>query len=243
MKYLFSLLLVLSVVLALGQESTPDTSSIKQYNMVKIGGSAQVNISFYSRYDYYYYESFYYGGGYYYDDIIYETGGNEHIFLAYEHVWDFTKKSLALGIEPQIGFSYYSNNSRYLSTAYTGVRFKFYWLSKPNFRMGLATYFGYTYANRESTVSVPMEGGMYHQNRQLTTHYNQFSGDISLIPFQFRIKNSPISIESQFALFGLNVTKVNSEKYDSGYDENYSYQDVIPSIFALKFELRIGFEF
>lgn len=242
MKYLFSFLLLLSVVLAHAQEGAADTPSLKQFNMLKIGGSAQVNINFTSRYDYYY-DSYYYGGEYYYNDIIYETGGNEHLFLAYEHVWDFTKKSLALGIEPQIGFSYYKNSGKDLSTAFTGVRLKFYWLSKPYFRMGIATYYGYTYANMENTIAVPMAGGMYYQNRQLTTHYNQFSGEISLIPFQFRIKNSPISIESQFALFGLNVTKIKSEKYDNGYEENYSYQDVVPSIFALKFELKIGFEF
>lgn len=242
MKYLFSFLLVISVLLAFAQENTTDESSVKQFNMVKIGGSAQVNINFGSRYDYY--DSYYYGSSYYYDDIIYETGGNEHLFLAYEHVWDFTKKSLALGIEPQIGFSFYNNNNnRTLTTGYTGVRLKFYWLSKPYFRMGIATYFGYTYANKENTIAVPMAGGMYYQNRQLTTHYSQFSGDISLIPFQFRIKGSPISIESQFALFGLNVTRLKSEKYNNGYEENYSYDDVIPSIFALKFELKIGFEF
>ena len=229
----------MSVVVVLAQDDTNETSSIKQYNVLKIGASAQVNINFGN---YGYYDSYYYGG-YYYDDFISESGGNEHIFLAYEHVWDFTESRTAIGIEPQIGVSIYNHYNRKLTTGYGGVNLRFYWLSKPNFRMGMATYFGYTYANGENTVSVPMAGGAYYQNRQVTTHYSQFSGDISLIPFQFRLKGAPVTIGSQFALFGLNVTRISSDRYNTGYNDDYSYRDVVAGIYALKFELKIGYEF
>lgn len=218
------------------QEETTEVKAVENFNLVKIGGSIQANISFWG-YDYEYYDGY---GYHYYDDYyIYETGPNSHLFLAYEHIWQFNNSSTAVGVEPQIGFSFY----KYLTTGYTGVNLKFYWLSKPYFRMGMATYFGYTYANKDRTVAVPMEGGAYYQNKEITTHYNQFSGDISLIPFQVRVKGAPITIESQFALFGFNATKIRSERYDNGYDDDYFLDDTRGSIYALKFELKIGYEF
>lgn len=236
MKYIFSIFLALILTAGFAQSDTEEVDEVKHYNLIKIGSSIQANIEFY------YYDSYRYDG-YYYDDYnyytVYESGANTHLFLAYEHIWEFPQSKTALAIEPQLGFSFYRN----LTTAYTGAQFKFFWANKKYWRMGMAMYFGYTYANRDRKVSVPMEGGMYQQRKQITTHYHQFSGDISIIPFQFRVKGAPITIESQFALFGLNITKMRSENYDNGYNSNYFYDDVWPAIYTLKFELKIGFEF
>ena len=206
------------------------------FNLVKIGSSVQANISFWG-YDYVYYDSYY---NYYYNDYyITESGPNTICFWLMSTSGNLTIQEQLLGIEPQIGFSFYE----YVTTGYTGVNLKFYWLSKPYFRMGMATYFGYTYASQERKVAIPMDGGAYYQNKEITTYYNQFSGDISLIPFQFRLKGAPITIESQFALFGFNATKIKSEKYNNGYENDYLLNDTKGSIYALKFELKIGYEF
>jgi hypothetical protein len=238
MKYILGILFVLAFTVISAQTDTAEFKAVTNYNQVKIGSSIQANINLYG-YDYEYYDG--YGGYYYYynDEYIYKTGPNTHLFLAYEHLWQFNHSSIAVGIEPQIGFSFYE----YITTGYTGVNLKFYWLSKPNFRMGMATYFGNTYANKERKVAVPMDGGAYYQNKEVTTHYNQFSLDISLIPFQFRVKGAPITIESQFALFGFNATRIKSERYDNGYDDDYYRDKIRGSIYALKFELKIGYEF
>lgn len=236
MKYLLGIFLVLAFTVVNAQEETVEVKAIENLNQVKIGASIQANISFWG-YDYYYDDFGYYH--YYDDNYIYESGPNTHLFLAYEHIWQFNNSSTAIGIEPQIGFSFYE----YITTGYTGVNLKFYWLSKPHFRMGMATYFGYTYASKERTVAVPMDGGAYYQNKEVNTHYNQFSGDLSIIPFQIKVKGAPITIESQFALFGFNATNVRSERYNNGFENDYFLKDTRGSIYALKFELKIGYEF
>lgn len=235
MKYILGILLGLAFTLVNAQTDTTKVKTVEGFNLVKIGASIQANISFWG-YDYEYYGGYHY---YYDDNYIYESGPNTHLFLAYEHIWQFNNSSTAIGIEPQIGFSFYE----YITTGYTGVNLKFYWLSKPFFRMGMATYFGYTYASKDRKVAIPMDGGAYYQNKDVTTHYNQFSGDIALIPFQIRVKNSPITIESQFSLFGFNATRIKSERYDNGYNNDYYLNDTKGSIYALKFELKIGYQF
>lgn len=236
MKYFFGIIFSLAFLSVAAQTETDTNKAVSNFNLVKIGSSIQANISFWG-YDYVYYDGF---DSYYYDDnYIMLDGPNTHLFLAYEHIWQFNKSSVAVGIEPQLGISFYE----YLTTGYTGVNMKFYWLSKPYFRMGMATYFGYAYASKDRKVAVPMDGGAYYQNKDITMLYNQFSGDISLIPFQFKAKSIPITIESQFALFGFNATRVRSEKYNNGYENDYFLDDVRGSIYALKFELKIGYEF
>ena len=237
MKYILGVLLILAAVSSQSQTETVTEKAVTNFNQVKIGSSIQANISFWG-YDYDYY--FDYGNYYYiYDSYITRTGPNTHLFLAYEHIWQFNKSKIALGIEPQLGFSFYS----YITTGYTGTNLKFYWISKPYFRMGMATYFGYTYASHDNLVSIPMDGGMYYQNKEITTYYSQFSGDISLILFHVKAKGAPIIVESQFALFGFNTTKYKSEKFNNGFDDDYFREGTRGSIYATKFELKIGYEF
>lgn len=238
MKYIYSLLFLFVFVSVSAQELTPEPRTVTNYNLIKMGSSIQANFVLFGR-DYYYYDDFGNYYGYYYNDYLSETGPNTHVFLAYEHIWQFSRTNTAVAIEPQLGVSIF----KYVTAAYTGANMKFFWVNKPNWRMGMATFFGYTYATRENTVAVPMDGGMYYQNQQVTSRYHQFSTDIALIPFQFRLNNIPIIIESQFAFFGLNVTSRRTENFDKSSDYYYDGNNTIGSIYSTKFELKIGYEF
>ncbi len=86
-----------------------------------------------------------------------------------------------------------------------------------------------------------MDGGAYQQRIPVTLNFHSVSFGPAFIPFQIRIKNSPIIIENMITLMGINViSEVTNEYPVSGNEyERYSNKQVYP--YFLKFELKVGF--
>jgi len=199
----------------------------KHFNLVKVGASFQGDVMFNNRYDY----EDYYGQ----HKSYYHEGLNTKVFLGYEHIWEYSR--IAIGLEPIAGISIYEK----ASAAFIGNNAKLYWANTDVWRMGIAIFMGYTYANNETSISVPMDGGNYYQRIDITMHYHLFSTNISIIPFQFRPKNTPLIIEGQFALFGINVLTERSQSYQSASDEKERFYERYVNPYAFKAELKIGF--
>lgn len=202
-------------------------SAVEHENQVKIGFSNQIDLIFFGYYDEYYYDDYY----------PHSDGGlNFHVFLAYEHLWQFPKR-IAFGLEPKIGASIRNG----WSSGFVGLNTKFYWANTDIWRMGILLYGGYSYANREISVEVPMDGGNYYQRKDLTMHFNSYSFDIGLIPFQFRLKNVPLTIEAVFALGGLTFFNGRSETYNDIYGPNNRVIDNYAFPYIFKGEFKLGF--
>ena len=234
---IFSFLLALS---ALGQrgynEVTPDKmeapqeKQMKQFNHIKIGSSIQAEPFSDNYYGYNYYDSYYY-----YEDYYYDNGPITQVYATYEHIWQF-KNNVAVSVEPRVGASFW--NSKVGFTA--GNEIKFYWANTDFWRMGVAAYAGYTYTGRDSYRWVNMQDGAYQQRIPVTLHFHSINFGPALIPFQFRIKNSPVIIENMITLMGFNViSEVTKASPDYSYEyEKHHYWDVYP--YFLKFELKVG---
>lgn len=232
MKYLLLFLLTAFTTSIFAQDASMENAQkAKQYNLVKIGSSAQINIiPYYYEYDIYYDYGDYNNRNYYYE------GGNVTLYAGYEHIWEYKNKT-ALALEPIVGASFYENSTH----AFIGNNTKFYWANREFWRMGIAIYTGFSYANHETTRVVSRDGGNYYQSIDIDMHYSLFSTNISLIPFQFRIKNSPVVIESQFAMGGLSILVERSQKYYvNEYDES-QIKNVTAFPYLFKGELKIGF--
>lgn len=234
MKHILILILASFIITLNAQDAEKQSDKkAKQFNLIKIGSAAQLDI-IPTRYDYdYRYYDDYYG---YPSDNYYFEGGNYMLYLGYEHIWEYKNKT-AIALEPIAGVSFHENSTH----VFIGNNTKFYWANRDFWRMGIAIYTGYGYASHETTRVVSRDGGNYHQSIDLAMHYSLFSANISLIPFQFRIKNSPIVIESQFAMGGLSVLVERSEKY---YIDEYNETQIKNSRafpYLFKGELKIGF--
>ncbi len=202
---------------------------VKHEDQIKLGFSNQIDVVFHNRYDtYYYYDDYYYN----------DPGVNLQLFLAYEHIWEFPNK-VAFALEPKIGSSIRQNNTN----GFAGLNTKFYWINTPVWRMGLSVYGGYGYSSRNITVNIPMDGGNYYQKKELNMHFHSFSFDVGLIPFQFRFKKVPITLEAIFALGGLTTINGRSEKYEDVYGPNSLIIDNYTFPYFLKGEFKIGFVF
>ncbi len=107
--------------------------------------------------------------------------------------------------------------------------------------MGIAFNAAYSYGNTNTKRWISMDNNNYQQLKNLTVHYHIVSLDPGIIPFQLRIKNSPIIIESMFSLVGLNLVTRTTNKFPVGDDtyQKISSFDVRP--YFLKFELKVGF--
>lgn len=221
---LFLLLFLYGVVHTQEVEQAP---RVTHENQIKIGFSNQIDFVLHG------YDDYYYGNDYYQ-----EGGINTQLFLAYEHVWEFSNNT-AIGLEPRIGASF----KRYVNHGIAGLNTKFYWVNHKVWRMGIALYGGYGYLNRNVEVSVPMEGGNYYQVKDIRVHLHSFSFDIGLIPFQFRFENVPIVIESIISLGGFTSIRTKSERYDDyNYQDNY-LNEFYTFPYFLKAEFKIGFVF
>lgn len=203
-------------------------NSVKQFNLIKIGSSIQAE-PFTNRY-YDYYDPYYYDY-YYYDD----DGPCTQVFVSYEHIWEY-KRSVAFSVEPMVGVSFLNSNMGFTA----GSEFKFYWANRPNWRMGAAIYTGYTYANRETHRWVSMDNGAYQKRVPVTVNYHTVSFGPALIPFQFRIKNSPVIIESMISLMGINMVSDITNEYTVGNGEYQQIKDSEVNPYFLKFELKVG---
>jgi len=212
-----------------GNEEASRKKKATHQNIIKIGASYRVEVySNHRHYDY----------SYYYDDKNkdYEGGYNVPVFVSFEHIWEL-KNQKAVSIEPMIGVSMRKN----LISFYVGSEFKYYWTNTGFWRMGISLNTAYSYGNTETRRWIDMDNGNYQQLKDLTVHYHIVSLDPGIIPFQFRIKNSPIVIESMLSLTGLNLITRTTDKFQVGEDnyQKISSFDVRP--YFLKFELKVGF--
>ena len=236
MKVLYTVLCFFFLVTLFGQrgynEVTPkkveieDEKQVKQFNLIKIGSSIQAEPFSDNYYGYDYYDSYYY-----YEDEYYDNSPITQVYATYEHIWQF-RSNVAVSIEPRIGASFWNSNVGFMA----GNEIKFYWANTEFWRMGVAAYTGYTYSSRDTYRWVSMDGGAYQQRVPVTLNFHSINFGPAFIPFQFRIKNSPIVIENMITMMGINVISVSGGEYD-----RYSYRDVYP--YFLKFELKVGFVF
>jgi len=235
MKVLYTVLSFFLFVSLNGQNEIPGNEEANQekkathQNIIKIGASYRVEVySNYRHYDY----------SYYYNDENkdYEGGYNVPVFVSFEHIWEL-KSQKAVSIEPMIGVSMRKN----LTSFYVGSEFKYYWTNTGFWRMGISLNTAYSYGNTETRRWIDMDNGNYQQLKDLTVHYHIVSLDPGIIPFQFRIKNSPIVFESMLSLTGLNLITRTTDKFQVGEDtyQKISSFDVRP--YFLKFELKVGF--
>ena len=222
------------IALVISWSTTAQTSEKKpkttHVNQIKIGFSNQVNIIFSSRYDY--------GLDYTYAENYRYEGLDFQPYIAYEHIWDFPNKT-AVALEPKIGLSIKEN----ILNGFTGLNSKFYWANTDVWRMGIALYTGYGYANTDVTMNIPMDGGQYYQRKEVNMQIHSYSFDIGIIPFQFRFKNIPLTVETQFAMLGATILRGHTEPYDTGSSSNNVYIDNYSFTYALKGEVKIGFVF
>ena len=240
MKIVYTILSVLLAVSLFGQRGynevtskkveVPQENQIKQFNLVKIGSSIQADPFSYRYYGNDYYDSYYYHDYDYYDD-----GPITQVYATYEHIWQF-KNNVAVSIEPRVGAAFWNSNVGFIA----GNEIKFYWANTDFWRMGVAAYTGYTYASRDSYRWVNMQDGAYQQRIPVSLNFHSINFGPAFIPFQFRIKNSPVVIENMITLMGFNVvSEVTKANPDYGYEyENHHYWDVYP--YFLKFELKVG---
>lgn len=228
-------LILISFLLSIALHAQEDTGvksnekSTGHQNIIKFGSSIKAEIySSYRHYDYY--------GYYYEDDNDYYGGPHVPVFVSFEHIWELENQK-ALSIEPMLGVSFREN----LTGVFVGTEFKFYWTNTGFWRMGIAFNAAYSYGNTNTKRWISMENNNYQQLKNLTVHYHIVSLDPGIIPFQFRIKNSPIIIESMFSLVGLNLVTRTTNKFPVGDDtyQKISSFDVRP--YFLKFELKVGF--
>ncbi len=205
-------------------------SKVKQYNLIKIGSSIQAEPFSDNYYGYDYYDSYYY-----YDEYYYDNGPITQVYATYEHIWEF-RNSAAVSLEPRIGAAFWNSNVGFMA----GNEIKFYWTNLENWRMGVAAYAGYTYSNRETYRWANMDDGAYQQRIPVTLNYHSVSFGPALIPFQFRIKNSPIIIENMISLMGLSVITERTNDYPvaEGQYDHINNTEVYP--YFLKFELKVG---
>lgn len=238
MKILTTLLSFFLLVSVYGQRGYTEVTAnegevenkLKQFNFIKIGSSIQAEPFSDNYYGYDYYDSYYYNE--YYED----NGPITQVYATYEHIWEF-RNNAAVSLEPRIGASFWNSNVGFMA----GNEIKFYWANLPNWRMGVSAYLGYTYTNRETYRWANMGDGAYQQRVPVKLNFHSVSFGPALIPFQIRIKNSPIIIENMITLMGMNViTEVSNatSAYSDEYDRN-SNREVYP--YFLKFELKVGF--
>ena len=231
MKILFAFLSLLLLIPGYGQvtEGSVNKEKVKvqQFNIIKIGTSVRGEA--YSHYDIYY-DPYYYHDG---DD--YQGGYNIPVFVSYEHIWQYGDK-IAFGIEPMLGVSFRKN----LTSFFAGTEFKLYWANKSFWRMGISFNPSYTYGERETSRWISMDDGAYQKMIDVKLHYNIFSFDPALIPFQFRIKNSPVIIESLITLIGFNVVTKSTGPYETWENETTKITSTDPHPYFFKYELKIG---
>lgn len=208
---------------------TTHKKAVKHFNLIKTGVSVQNDIMTNNRYDY----------GFYYDyrpREYYHEGPNTKVFAGFEHIWEYQNKK-AVALEPIAGISIHNNSIH----AFVGNNAKFYWISRDKFRMGVAIFAGYSYSKHKTSIATPMDGGNYYQRMDIDMNYHQVNGNISIIPFQFRLGDSPIVIESQLAMFGINFMKERSANFEESSTTETHYQDFYVNPYLFKAELKIGF--
>ncbi|RLD80853.1 MAG: hypothetical protein DRJ15_06005 [Bacteroidetes bacterium] len=210
----------------------------KHSHQLKIGASLQYefNGGYYSNYDYYYYDYYYHYSSRSRALENYD-GPNTQLFIAYEHRWSFAT-SMALAIEPKLGLSF----REYQTCGFLGANWKFYWVDKENWRMGIYLYTGYEYDQRTKTVYVPMDEGMYSQRMDINLNQHVFSTELGFIPFQFNLRSAPLVIEMNLNIIGLHVFRTKSSKYETGngQTERLKYSEV--GGYGPKIELKFGWQ-
>lgn len=232
-KLVLIFIVVLTAYGVHGQEvEVEKKQGVKNFNLIKIGSSFQFDLYYIGMYDYYYDD---YG---WYDNYRYPDGANTTLYVGYEHIWEFQNKT-AIALEPKIGISF----REFANHAMIGNDIKFYWANHEIWRMGIAVSTDYIYGSHDTFVTVPMDNGNYYQRIDVKMRYHNTSIDIAIIPFQFRFRNVPIVIESQFSLAGFSILATRSQNY-SGVDgkKTHTYDaDIYP--YFIKGELKIGYVF
>lgn len=205
-------------------------NKLEQFNLIKIGSSIQAEPFSDNYYGYDYYDPYYY-----YDEYYYDNGPITQVYASYEHIWEFRKK-IAVSIEPRVGVSFWNSNVGFTA----GNEIKFYWANTKNWRMGVSAYAGYTYSNRDSYRWVSMDDGAYQQRVPVTLNFHSVGFGPAFIPFQFRIKNSPVIIENMITLMGINVISERTSDYPVAEDQYQRINNTEVYPYFLKFELKVG---
>jgi len=237
-KAILAYFLLLCFVALQSQEPTSDPvmKGIQTSHQIKVGASLQYEWSgwYYYEYDYDYYYEYSYD---YSSNLSYYDGPNTQLFLAYEHIWTFPT-NMGVSIEPKLGLAF----REYLTSGFVGANWKFYWVDRGSWRMGIYLYTGYEYLQGGRSIYVNMQEGMYRQLIDITMHQNIFSFDLGLVPFQFTPDNTPVSIELNFNIFGLRVFKNRSSEYNlgNGNTDRYTYTDV--GGYGPRVELKVGWK-
>jgi len=189
-KAILAYFLLLCFVALQSQEPTSDPvmKGIQTSHQIKVGASLQYEWSgwYYYEYDYDYYYEYSYD---YSSNLSYYDGPNTQLFLAYEHIWTFPT-NMGVSIEPKLGLAF----REYLTSGFVGANWKFYWVDRGSWRMGIYLYTGYEYLQGGRSIYVNMQEGMYRQLIDITMHQNIFSFDLGLVPFQFTPDNTPVSL-------------------------------------------------
>lgn len=233
MRTLLMGLLVLWVVQVVGQQQVVDAKVEKitdsaPTQVIKLGAAFHN----YPGHHYDYYDSYY---GYYNNS--YSDNRRGYFSLSYEYTVPFANDRLAYAVEPKIGFLLKEN----AQGGFAGTEFKFYWVNKSYYRMGISVYLGYAIARGKEVASVAMQDGMYIQRYEYNATMHSVDADVTIIPFHFRIKHTPITLESQVSLLGLSFVQFNPDKTDVPEEayEQLKRSDRYPYI--PKFGIKIGF--
>ncbi len=223
----------LIVMQVIGQDEMASSSGIKS----EAGISAQIfkmgaSLQLYPTNRHYYYDS-YIG----YEQDYQEDRLRGSFFVSYEIIGAIDNTMMAYSIEPKVGLLLKDNSNG----AIVGSEFKFYWLNLPYYRMGMAIYAGYTYARGEESGYISLDDGMYMRRYDYRMSMHSFDADLALIPFHFRIKNSPISIEGQLSLLGLSVVRFIPDGRDlpDEVTDHFQRSDAYP--YFPKVGLKIGY--
>ena len=203
-------------------------------HQVKVGASLQYETGG-GRYDYEY--DYYYNTGSHYGFSSYYDGPNTQVFVSYEHIWTYAN-SLALAIEPKIGMSF----REYRSNGFFGANWKFYWVTKDFWRMGIYLFTAYEYDQSTRSIYVNKDNGMYSQLIDITLNQHIFSSDIGFTPFQFKLRSAPVIIECNMNIIGLHVFWTRSNEYDTSDETTARLKRSNVGVYGPKIELKVGWQ-
>lgn len=240
MKKVLTILFATFIALSVAAQETPveEKPNLKTSHQIKFGASLQYDFGGYGRYDYYEPYNYHYHSYNYNTSFSNYDGPNTQVFVAYEHIWHYPT-TMALGIEPKLGIVFRDNAAK---GAFIGANWKFYWVDKEYWRMGIYLFTSYEYNNSERQMYVSKEGGSYSELMDLKINQNVFSFDLGFTAFQIMLKSVPIIIETNVNIIGLHVFYTSSKKYDIGNDETFQLKNSRVGGYGPKIEVKVGWQ-
>ncbi len=205
------------------------STSFHSTHAIKIGTSIQ----FYPGNGHYYYDS--HSG---YEQDYQDDRYRHYVSVSYEYAQSLANNKMALGLEPKIGLLLKDN----ASGGHVGTEIKFYWVNTSFYRMGIALNVGYTLSQFDEIAYLSLDDGMYMRRFDYQAYMHSFDTDFSIIPFHFKFKDIPLSIESQVSFIGFSVVQFNPEEnhtLPADVMDQLERNDVYPYI--PKFAFKIGY--